>query len=407
MQIIRPSILLTGALAACGDSEGSGNPKTVELDTIGPPTLVAVRQGDGAWQTVALAGNRYSIQIDRPYVVAVVCNDLEGLIDSYQFARTPDDEDPMLVAPCSANIAIEGVAQGTLAQAGVIAIGTGRARLGSAGGYNIPVANGPQELIATDDARIAVRRVQIAGPTAIPPLDLATDGMAFLPSSRTVTNAVSGELTDTNMSIVTEHGTFMFFFPSVELAQGTLIPDAVLAAADNQRVTVSADLVSDGAGTSTTASRSVFRAHVREATDRSYTLPSALAGATFATVANDVAVTFGDLPDHDSLSFGIDQLDNDGTLFFHDMDVSAAFAATASTIELDLDIPGFRPEWRIDLAQVHSRSFVVRKVRSADEQTGSSLFQTVNLEQGKPRRAQPRAISLEKPALAARLAERR
>jgi hypothetical protein len=372
-------LLLTGSLAACDDGGNSGPTKTVELDTFGPPMLVAVRQGDGDWQALAVAGNRYSIEISEPYVVAVACNDVAGLIDSYQFARTPDDE-PLLEAPCTGEApALPGAASATLLSPGRATIGFNSINLAEPNGaFELPAANGPGELVISSPERVAIRRVQIAGVTELGTIDLAQEGAARIPAGIIVANGDPEALSLGFARLFTEHDTSVSL-GSGEVAALTLIPDSVLGAADRQRVTVSQFATDD-------TTRSVTRSAIRETTDRTFTLPDPLAGASLAETAGTISATWNELPDHDSLDLAIDQFTETEVFFFHNLNISKAFAAEVGTIDLDLDIPGFQAAWKIDVTKEYNRDLSAFKQRSDDETATSRLSQTLNIPSEKPHR---------------------
>src|SRR5262245_54304729 len=119
-----PVLFSTLLIAACGGGNGGGGiPTTITLDTSGPPDLVAFKLGAGDWQVLAPDRTVFEIEVDQPYVVAVACNDVAGLFDTYLVARTTDD-DHELTAPCTGDgPPLDGSVQGTFAQVGDVAIG--------------------------------------------------------------------------------------------------------------------------------------------------------------------------------------------------------------------------------------------------------------------------------------------
>lgn len=364
--------LLTVAITACG-----GDPKsttTVELDTIGPPNLVAFRLGTGDWQIVPNNGNLYRIEVDEPYVVAVACNDFEGLFDTYQFARTPDD-DTALSAPCTGSgVPENGSVTGTLVQTGEVTVGFASQPVDEPNGaFDVPTTDGTHEVVAVTDTKIAVRRnIAVAGATPLAtPIDVDAEGAALVPARFTIANTGADPSPFGFARLRTENDSFVIlgFGRAVELL---LAPDAVLGAADRQNVAIQ---VSDGDLT-----QQVFRQDVRQASDRAVTLPDALVGATLTEIGGEISASWGALPDHDTLSLSIDQTSEDFvTFYFHDLEMTKAYAeAMGTTAALDLDIPGFDSAGRIDVTKEYTRSFSAGKTRSADESAFSRLSETLN-----------------------------
>lgn len=378
--VLVSSLLTVAVSTGCGGGN-NGPGGTVQLDTIGPPELVAFReQGAADWQTLPVAGNLYEIDVAGPYFVAVVCNDVEGLFDSYQFARTPDD-DPAITAPCTGQGPDpSSSATGTMVQPGDVSLRFSSQQTADPDAtFDLPTFDGTHDLVAFDDTRIVIRRgLQVAGTTAITPaIDLATEGAIRTSAGFTIANASTDESLFGVNQVFTENETFVFlgFGGPEELL---LAPDSALGADDRQSVSVSASLAD--------TSRQVSFGNVRQASSRTVTFPEALTGATLEEIDGQIGAEWGALPDHDTLALSIDQTRDDNVFLFHDLTISKTFADQIGTsVVLDLDIPGFDPEGLVDVTTEYSRSFSAVRQRTEDERASSRLQETVNAPSNKRR----------------------
>jgi hypothetical protein len=384
---MRTVLLSTLLLAGC-PSDNPSSSTTITLDTIGPPDLVAVKLGTGDWQTLERDGNLYEIEVDEPYIVAVSCNDADGLFDTYLIARTPED-DRELSAPCTGNgPPIAGAIQGTLVQPGEVIVGFTSVPSVD-GAFEIESAAGARELVALTDTAIAIREVEVDGLTQLTPaLDIDGEGGALVPAGFTIANAAVDEDPFAFARLFTEHQTFAILgFGDPDTLQ--LAPDSVLGDEDAQLVTVMLSREN--------LSRSVSLRDVRASTERAVTLPEYLSGVTLDESGGTVSATWGELPDHDSISFTIDQ--TAGSQFLYaDLQISPAYADEMGTsIALDLAIPGFDPAGAIDTTATYTRTFsALTNLDDRIEQ--SQLSEVLNQESSKRRLSQPTAL-LRKAAL--------
>lgn len=387
---MRTPVLLSTLLLACGG--GSGGPSgTITLDTTGEPDLVAIKLGTGDWQVVEPAGNHYEIAVDDPYIVAVACNDVAGLFDTYLFARTPAD-DGELSAPCTGEgPPLDSRLQGTAVQAATITLGFSRFDTSDANQpFDLEASSGPHELIAQTDTAILIRRdLVLSGTTQLPaPLDVESEGEALV-----ITDVPLDTAPDESpfgfVRLLTEHGTFASAFGDPNALP--LAPDSVLTAADRQTVFLSAargDLT-----------RSVTLVDVRADTAFDVTLPDHLEGVALAEVGGTIAATWGVLPEHDLIDLNLQQTIDGSILLFHDLEISPAYAdAMGTAITLDLAIPGFDPDAVVDVTLPYERAFSVSKDSESLRAT-SQLFESVNL----PTDAKPARAAVRKRRIADRL----
>lgn len=354
----------------------------MKLDTIGPPETVSLKLADGDWQAVPVDGNNYEIKVNGPYIVAVTCNDVADLFDTYMFARTPED-DVELSAPCTGEgPPLDGLITGTSVQPAEIAVGFSRTRTFEANEtFEIAAAAGPHDLIAVSETAIAnmmrgiviQRDLTVAGNTSLAaPLDLA-QGMALVPTAFTITTDAD-ESTFAFAQLITAHNTLAFFSGDPSGIQ--LAPASALIATDRQQVTLSA---SRGDLT-----RQVSLLDTRPS---AVELPPHLDGVAMDETAGTITASWGELPVHDQLSLTVEQFFDDTGLKFHDLEISPAYADEMGTeIALDLAIPGFDPAAAIITTDVYTRSFAASSNRG-DQTASSRLAQEVNAPvDAKPRR---------------------
>jgi hypothetical protein len=367
---ITPFVLC--AAAACGGGN-SGNPFSVTVQTDTPPALLALRDGlDADWQSVPISGGTYTLTAHGPYTVALVCELPDGLFDIEQWQRAPGDE-PKIESSCASTTA-DGSVTGHMVQAGNIALGFGGSTSDTPNwDFDVAVANGPQQLVAIADERILRRDLTVNGLTSTEALDVATAGMAFVPTALRAPNARPDETLLSSVTLFTPSFTFARIY-SGDPAGAKLIPDGVLAADDHQRVRVTA--FDTGSG-----SRAVFHGsyHQGDATD--FTLPDPLGPVQFTETDNTLTTTWSTLPAHDELSADLEEFSTDGAIFwFYFVSTSAAFIdqTGASSVTFERDIPGFKPEWVVDLAQEHSRDLTAFTRSSDNDSQSSAVSETVN-----------------------------
>lgn len=361
---ITPSVLLCAA-AACGGGN-SGNPFSITVQTDTPPALLALRDGlDAPWQSVTISGGTYTLEAHGPYTVALVCEFPDGFFDIEQYNRTPDDE--RTIASSCATAAVDGSVTGHMAQAGDIALGFGGSTSDTPNwDFDVAVANGPQQLVAIAGDRILRRDLTVTGVTATEAVDVANAGTALVAAPLRAPNVAPDETLGTSINLVTPNQTFARIYRG-DPATAKLVPSSVLAAGDHQRVRISAF----GTGT---ASRAVFRGNHREGDSADYVLPDPLGPVQFAVTDNTLTTTWSTLPEHDELSATLTAFSPDGaTFWFYFIDTTAQFADTtgATSVTFARDLPGFKPEWVVDLAQEYTRDLTAST--SSDTETRSSV----------------------------------
>ena len=368
---ITPSVLLC-AVAACGGGN-SGSPFEVTVQTDTPPAMLALRDGpDADWQSVTIAGGTYTLTAHGPYTVALACELPDGLFDIEQWQRSAADEHK--IESSCASTPIDGSVTGHMVQAGNVALGfAGSSSDTPDWDFDVTVADGPQQLVALTDDRILRRDITVNGATPTAALDVTSQGMPFVPTALRAPNAASDESVTSSVTLLTPGFTFARIY-SGDPAGARLIPTAVLAADDHQRVRLTA--FGTGSG-----SRAVFRGsyHQGDATD--FVLPDPLGAVQFAEADNTLTTTWSTLPAHDELSADLEQFSPDGaTFWFYFVSTSAAYIddTGATSVTFERDIPGFKPEWVVDLAQEHTRDLTAFTRENDNDSQSSTVSEDVN-----------------------------
>lgn len=336
-----------------------GPPVTITITSNQAPALVAFRDGiEGAWQTAAMKlPTTFEAEVHGPYVVAVVCEDLAaGTVTTRQVGRSLDD-DREVALPCTFPADPPGRAlTGHMVQAGRVQIaGATRTSTVADWDFSLSVPDGTFDLLARTTDRIAVRHATvIAGNTALAtPIDLLQEGAPFVDVAFTVTNAAP---TETLVASVHLSKPIPLSPLNVYLGPPTpakVAPDSVLIPTDAQTVSLQAT-----AGTETRSLRRPFRVGGNTA----YTVPASL-GARWESASRSMGVSWSFLPAFDVLDVNARGTSADMTKSLsHDLDLSPRFVAATGLMEatIDTDIPGYKPEWRIDFARGHSRQLFVQ-----------------------------------------------
>ena len=339
--------LLVFLATACGVDHSSSTPVTIE--TTWTPALVAFRDGaDGPWQTLAgKTPSTFELDANGPYMLTVVCDDGAGNVTTSQFARTLDD-DHAIDASC-APASTSGTASGHMVQAGQVALGYSASFSSTPNwDFNLDSGTGTFDLVATSTDHIAVRRaVAISGDTMlVPAIDVAA-GSQLVAAAPVVRNMLAGETVHTSVYLATKT-TFANIY-SGAAADLKIAPDDVMFVSDDQTVNVAADTA--------TGFRALDREQFRPGDSTAFTLPEAIGPTQFPVTNNQLAATWSTLPDHDSLDAWVYWESSDFSKFsYHDIEISAAFvtATGVTSAPFDVAIPGYKPEWKLDVTQEYN-----------------------------------------------------
>jgi hypothetical protein len=346
-------------------------PRTIRVETGAPPTLIAYRAEAGStWRIpTAHAPNRFSFQVAGPYRVTVICDEPQNTsVFVYQVARTTDDDRDVAVR-CD-TVPGRYRVTGSIVQPGEAHLHTSADASSQPNwAFELAADRGRHALVAMTGDRIAVRRLTVHGDTAVAtPIDVATEGGAFVPVTLTPTNLDGTELVFTGIVTLQAAETFSLLYVG-DLGGTRVAPSAVLSAHDDQHVTVTVH--------SATVGRTVSRAF-RAGDPTTFPLPVALGPLEF----DDFAVTWSTLPDYDVFELTFDAFSFETfTILAHSLELSRRFitatGATGAAVET-AGLPGFRPEWQLDPAQEYHRfAGVAHELRNGDV-VGSDVSEFVS-----------------------------
>lgn len=367
--------VVPGALVACGDDHPAtpdGPPPegtTIAITTGQPAALVAFRDGvDGPWQSATMkTPTSFEAQVHGPYMVSVVCDDVttnpDGSFHSWdtrQAGRTLDD--PHEYAAC--DVPANGHAiTGHMVQAGTVILGNSSATSSTGNwDFKLSAANGTYDLIATTSDGIAVRRgVAVNGDLALgQPVDVVQQGAAFVTADFSVANAMAGETIRAAAFLETGTNPLTALLYNGAATAVKVAPNTALQGTDSQ--TVSLRALSDTAnGTAIRTLRRTFRV----GGDTSYTLPKALGDPQWALAGAQAAVSWTMLPVMGTITENIDGVvPGGGKSASYELALTTSFVtATAPTrAVIDTDIPGYKPQWRVDLTVEYSRQLQLQHI---------------------------------------------
>jgi hypothetical protein len=409
--------LLLGAITACsangsapggadddddtgGEGEGEGDLPPVNegadakitVITTTTPSLIAFRDGTGAaWQTPTPASpGRYDFVVHGPYTVAVVCA-TSDFTETTEIARTPDE--PREVAmPCRAPITSQPRVHvtGTMAQAAQLALGTAQSvTIGDDLQFDLAVEPGTYDLVVKTIApqgqdEIVIRRDQVVTGSArlAPAIDPAREKVALVDVPVTVSNL----LPDDNAVIaarLTTSTTASALASGRTASSVRVLANSVLRSTDVQSVRVTANLLITDQFYFVrfrTVEHLLARGAVPE-----LALPPELDSLEFTVVDDQLRMTWGALPDHDTIDLAISVKPN----LAHRKVLSADYVKTTGVTGATLDtrLPGYEPAWKIDIAGPHQRKVTTQQTQTDGTGAISMIDQDINMPPGQGRSA--------------------
>jgi hypothetical protein len=361
------SILLSLWAAGCDDG---ASPVTVTITTDITPPLVAFRDGlDGAWQLATpTSPTRFEAKVTGPYFFTVVCEQMFGEIILVQSGRTLDDEREANIK-CDFRPAASHFVTGRMVQPGHVQIAN---ELVSSSFpdwvFAVSVAAGTYDLMARTDDRILLRRaIAVTGDVALTPaLDVLQGGAALATVAFTATNAESFETLAASVHLAQAPGLTPFNVYRGPIATAKVAPDSALVPTDAQTVSIQAT-----AGYGLRALRRPFRI----GGDTTYTLPGLFSGVVWEVEGSNISVSWTAVPEFDLFSIAVSGMPT-GSPRFHSLglDLSPRFLAETGVTRatVDTDLPGFKPEWRVDFGRQYFRDVLVQ--READGELATSSF---------------------------------
>lgn len=380
------------ALLAASCSDSDPKPTLVTIETTNPPALVVFRdETSTAWRDVeAVGATTFEITTLGLYEVIVAC-EVPGIRASVRLlARSPADE-PHVERPCAPPVDPAAVTvRGRMLDSGGVGLGDRFQsssqqdwifmRSLSPGTFDLVMVAGSSN-VGFD--QIAIRRdLVIAGETDLGTIDIAQEGpQPLIPMSFTATNLLPGESQNSTV-ILFAAGSFAFLHNSFPNASGwnvRVAPESILRPTDLQTVVLNAGGSSGSSGTQSTAR--TFVRDLRPGDPTLVRLPEPLGPVTFEASADRLAVTWSTLPKYDEVSL---RRENSPGISpqarSHEIILTRAFvdATDATSTAIDFaDVPGFKPEWRLDPAVRELRVFSTQRGASSSGHESAGVAESI------------------------------
>jgi hypothetical protein len=260
-------------------------------------------------------------------------------------------------------------------QAGFVGLGASNDSSDVAGwDFSLEAVNGSYDLIAASADHVAIRRaVKVDGDLAVtPPVDVEKDGAVLVDEAFVATNALPGETLSVAVGLLTPTNPDIpatLYLGPIDTAKAA--PDAALVATDIQSVSLRAR-----SGHASRALRRPFRVGGNLA----FTLPPAIDGLQWAVNSAEISASWATLPAADFVNVIAFGLPSEGRAADFALVASAKFLAATSTTQLDLDtdIPGFKPEWKVDFTKRYERGLIAQQGTETGVLTTSEFVEVVN-----------------------------
>jgi hypothetical protein len=322
----------------------------IAIQTDVPPQMVLYREGTGPWLPAQrLKATTYEAMVSGPYTVLVVCP-LENGPYSSLTSQTLQDE--LLVQNYCAFEDLPVQVTGTVVQPGMVNL-SNSFQLSRVPGwsYSLPTYRGVHDLVAASaDHLLIMRDLTVNDDLALPPLDLAQQGVALVTAPVTVTNPFPGEILSGAAFLRTPGASQSIIYRGPLPAR--LPPGSALGRRDRLDLSVRSQIREGNYFTFRAARRQVFNASPTPVTQW-----DPIVNLQMGTGASgDSAASWTSLQPHDWLSYVA--YDDLGVTMDHLMSSSYLAATGGHQVVLATDAPGFGDEWRLDLSS-YTRSFLV------------------------------------------------
>jgi hypothetical protein len=326
------------------------------------PIFIAYRNGDGPWQSIDVSTMPWELQVDDVYTLAAVCGDATNGFDVAYQGQTVSGDGATVELPCfgfgSTGTTVD--VTGTMAQPGTVQMGfISDTSTMTNWPFTLPVATGMHDLVANSDTRVLIRRdLNITAAMTLPKVDVVADGSAFISVPVTVSATDADEHVFTRVTWFTAND--FALFQGIPGTTAKVVPDALLAPTDIYR------LHAEASGPTTFRSTSE---RYKSGASTNFTLPPRL---TNVTVTPDHATWTGTLPDGTSEFY----TESSTATSFVDAHISGtpSWLGTQTTYAIDYNIPGFRPEWKVDFTAVDFSDLDISTVAGMQSQFNEATF---------------------------------
>ncbi|MBA3503425.1 MAG: hypothetical protein H0T65_23895 [Deltaproteobacteria bacterium] len=360
-----PSILFTSILVVACTSDSPPLPTTIAIQTTEPAALVAVRDWTGDWRRArSTSRTTFAADVTGAYLVAVVCQELEGVI-MWQVAQTLADGQTLALS-CGYPEPLQHAVSFQMVQPGFVTLGNSL-NLSSRGDWEVLLSapTGAHDVIALGSDHVAVRPVVIDRDVVLPTLDLAVEGIPLVASPVTATNATASESLSAVLRLSAR--------PADISAQHSKPLDALKITPPEAQLLQTVTVVAKE-GQRQRQVRRLFQLGDNTA----FVLPASLGPLDWSFDADAVTVAWTSLPEHEWIRVDANSA-YDGPFSSYTLSASASFVAETgiTRVTIETDIPGFKKEWILDGTQAHLRSFrTSRSLVTGDEM---SLFSELDL----------------------------
>lgn len=371
MRLIFLIPFFSNMLIACNGDPGNTTPDappsatTIHITAAMPPALVVFRDGvAAAWQPATMkTPTSFEAEVHGPYIVAAVCDAFDGIFVTRQIGRTVDDpHDIDLICGESGN---NRKVTGHMVQAGQVTLGP--AAEGSGAGnwdFELHVPDGTYDLFAWSSDQITVRRsIAVNADLGVtPPVDVDQQGMPLAAVAFSAANAASAVQLRASVLLGAKTAVQLELYNG-PIATAKVAPEAVLVSTDDQTVSLQA--------TNGTAGRALRRPF-RVGGDTTYTLPSPLGAVQWNVENGQLAVSWATTPAlHDLFAPSLGLSADHTYSAAYTLAMSSGFVAATQikSATFDTGLPGYKPEWKIDLGGQYHRELDFQRVESGQIMT--------------------------------------
>jgi hypothetical protein len=336
--------------------------------------VIVYREGlTGPWQPAVIMPDHFEVEVDGPFVVLAVCEDIaENSVNIIEMGRLPDEGD--ITVGCATQKTGTHAITGHMVQAGKVVAGfTQRSSSVANWDFSLTVPDGTYDVVATTADSIAVRRgiAVLGSEVAVQAIDVAQEALPLVSTPLSVTNAIGSEGVTARVSLRPQTNVLSATVFKGAPADARVIVPSSLLASDLQRASITA--------TEGPFSRSVFRT-VAIGGDTSFTLPPRLPTPQWSVENGELQMRLGAMPEGEQFTVDAFSILSDRPTIFHDFEASKRFVAESGLTQVTLEttnVPGFKPEWVIDFGQEYFRD-VFAEANGATESSQSVFSETIN-----------------------------
>lgn len=350
-------------VGGCGTDPNPSGPDSPDVPLVKgtflvPPDLAVYREvSETEWKPLPMVTpTSFELSPKGPYIITAVCDEIwPGSMSRdasiSQIARTLDD--PREIDIYCNRIGPHHVTTGFAPKTGVtlyrawVSLGW---YVNSLPGFNFQfwVEDGTYDFLAIANEKVYARRgIAISSDMELPPFDLNLEGTHAPRHNITVLNVAP---TDTRMVASTDWFTrdgYLFLHSANTLSTPFTVAPASMLMPDDVQVLSAATL-------SGQSWREIRRSY-REGDSRELTLPDYVDSFMWSHDSGVPVATWTELPQHDRITALIWGVSATGplTYSYQHLNVSRSFEKVmgVSSLALDTDIPGYKPQWRIDLSK--------------------------------------------------------